>query len=54
MLLTSDLPLAGEDKLVRVDVKKLVGELQPDRPSLESSSISIRRGYRLDAGRIKY
>ena len=50
---TSDLPLAGENKLVRINVEELVGELQSDRPSLQSSSVSKGGGYRLDAVRIK-
>ena len=47
-LLTSYFPLPGEDKLVRVDVEQLVGELQSHSPSLQPGSVSKGRGYWLD------
>ena len=47
-LLTSYFSLPGEDKLVRVDVEQLVGELQSHCPSLQSGSVGIGRRYWLD------
>ena len=48
MKLTSDFPLAGEDKLVRVDLQQLVGQLQSHCPAVQPGRVSVGGRYRLD------